>query len=96
MKNAIYAPRNADKHKIENDLLLWEIEVISVKRSTYVLFLSFSNASSSQQYYYDLYQCHFEAAAPKKDGKKNARRRLLDLDLKREIASVAQDSQHNE
>lgn len=31
--------------KIENDLLLWEIEVISVRRSillTYVLFLSFS------------------------------------------------------
>lgn len=43
-----------------------------------------SIASCAQRYYYDLYHCHIEAAAPKKE-----ERRLLYLDFKREIASVA-------
>lgn len=69
------------------------IEVISVGRSTLCVVFIISNASSAQRYHYDLYPRHFEAAAPKKDGK---RRRLLYLDFKREIASVAENSQYNE
>lgn len=83
--------------KIENDLLLWEIEVISVRRSiSHEWRRRWKGCgliiARKSDIHYDLYRCHVEAAAHRKKERNNTKRfetSLFGLQ-KRKCASVAQ------
>lgn len=90
--------------KIENDLLLWEIEVISVWRSISHEWWRRRKGSGliiarKSDIHYDLYRCHVEAARTEKRRETTTQNslKLLYLDFKREnVLLLHKNIAHNE